>query len=104
MGDAVDSRKVIDVLPPSVGIEQVCSSFFFSGVVYLPRFHFEVSAFLKRSVANLQKEQQIARSKVALLERSVKLEKERLPNKKIVVSSFYHVPRNCAAHGKGEKI
>ncbi|EYC23145.1 hypothetical protein Y032_0016g3144 [Ancylostoma ceylanicum] len=68
MGDAVDSRKVIDVLPPSVGIEQV-------------------SDFLKRSVANIQKEQQIAQSKVALLERSVKLEKASLPNKKIVVSN-----------------
>ncbi|KAL6722798.1 hypothetical protein Aduo_017885 [Ancylostoma duodenale] len=66
MGDAVDSRKVIDVLPPSVGIEQV-------------------SDFLKRSVANIQKEQQVAHSKVALLERSVKLEKASLPNKKIVI-------------------
>ncbi|KHJ96141.1 hypothetical protein OESDEN_03902 [Oesophagostomum dentatum] len=66
MGDAVDSRKVIDVLPPSTGIEQV-------------------SDFLKRSVARMQKEQQLAQYKMALLDRSVKLEKANFPNKKIVI-------------------
>ncbi|KAK6766827.1 hypothetical protein RB195_026228 [Necator americanus] len=66
MGEAVDSRKVINVLPPSIGFEQV-------------------SDFLKRSVASVQKEQQIAHSMVSLLERSIKLEKENLPNKKIVI-------------------
>ncbi|CAJ0610190.1 unnamed protein product [Cylicocyclus nassatus] len=66
MGDAVDSKKVIQVLPPSTGIDQVAD-------------------YLKRSVAIIQKEKETAQSKIALLDRGIQLEKSRLPNKKIVI-------------------